>query len=424
MAALTVGLLSAVAVPARAGEPDATSPAYEVALTGSAGGLRWSGRETLTITNPGVAPLDTIWLRLWGNGRGGCHGRRHVRIGNVAGATEGPPSVSCTAVPLRLAVPLAAGAPGAVSFDVDLRVPERRGRFGREGRRMVLLSNAIPALAHLEGGQWRLDRYFPVGEAWTYPAADWTVRLDPPPGVSVAAPGVLQPDGSRRLERGRDYSFAAGRLRAVRATIAGIAVTIWAPLGTRAGRLDRALRIARRRLPRLSALFGAYGWPDLQIVITRDIGIAMEHTGLIMTPPVDFVATHELAHEWWYALVGDDQARDPWLDEAFASYAEEAAGAQRRPWCRRPGGFTRLVTRGTAFWRARHYDGYGIIYAEGACLLDVLRKRIGVAGFDAALRGYAEANRYGWSTGAKFRAAMDAASPVPLDDLWRRYRVS
>src|SRR3954471_2529743 len=31
---------------------------------------------------------------------------------------------------------------------------------------------------------------------------------------------------------------------------------------------------------------------------------------------------HEIGHQWFYALVGDDQARDPWLDEGLASWAE------------------------------------------------------------------------------------------------------
>ena len=230
-----------------------------------------------------------------------------------------------------------------------------------------------------------------------------------------------QPDGSRRLERGRDYSFAAGRLRSIGAVIGGVDVRVWGVRGDRGARLGRILRLARKRLPRLAALFGPYGWPDLQIVSTQDA--FMEHTGLIMTAPRDFIVTHELAHEWWYALIGNDQAQAPWLDEAFASYAEEAAGAQRGPWCRRPGRRTRIVTRGTDYFRERRYRGYELIYFEGACLLDVLRKRIGGARFDAALRAYADANRYGWSTAAEFRAAMDAASPVSLGDLWRRYGV-
>ena len=413
--------LAAGAPPASAGEPDPTAPAYAVALAGSERGMRWTGRETITVTNPGAAPLERMWVRLWGNGGWGCRGKRHVRIANVAGATAEDPRVFCSAVPLRLAVPLAPGERGSVSFDVEIRVPDAPGRFGRRGR-MALLSNAIPALAHLEGGRWRLDRPFPIGEAWTYPAADWSVRLDPPPGVAVAAPGVLQPDGSRRLERGRDYSFAAGPLRSRRASVAGVAVTVWGPRATPRRQLDRVLRITRRRLPRLAELYGPYGWPDLQVVVTPDA--AMEHTALIMTPPVDFVVTHELAHEWWYALVGNDQAAAPWLDESFASYAEEDTGVQRRPWCRRARPGARFLTRGTAYFRARGFGGYGLVYSEGACLLDLLRKRIGREAFRAALRDYALANRYGWSTAAEFRAAMDAVSPVPLDDLWRRYRVS
>lgn len=417
-ALLLAGLLAA---PAHAGEPDATAPAYHLALTGADHGFRWTGRETLTVTNPGTAPLTRIWIRLWGNGETGCHGHRPVTIARISGAIAGRAAVRCTAVPLDLSVPLAPGARGSVGFDLAIRVPPRPGRFGRRGR-LALLSNAIPALAHLERGRWRLDRYFGAGEAWTYPAADWSVRLDPPRGTQVAAPGVLGPDGVRRLAHGRDYSFAAGRLRSQSATVDGVRVTVWGVRGPKPAGLERVVRIARSRLPKLAARFGPFGWPDLQIVINRDA--AMEHTGLIMTPPQDFVVTHELAHEWWYALISGDQARAPWLDESFASYAEEAAGSQRRPWCTRPRPGASLVTRPIAYFRGGKLAAYGYVYSEGACLLDLLRKRMGAARFDAALRGYALAHRYGWSTAAAFRAAMDAASPVPLADLWRRYRVA
>src|SRR5215207_4198481 len=370
---LAIAAALIAAAPAAGGEPDATAPAYDVALDGSKRGFRWTGRETIGFTNPGKAPLEVVWIRLWGNGPRGCRGERAVRMANVAGAAPGAPAVACTAIPLRLAAPLPPGARGSVAFDVEIRVPPVPDRFGH-GRRVALLSNALPALAHLERGEWRLDRYFGSGEAWTYPAADWTVRLDPPPGISVAAPGVVGPDGARRLQRGRDYSFAVGRMRALRGAIDGVAVSVW---GGRRAQRERVMRIARRRLPRLARLYGPYGWPDLQIVVTPHA--AMEHTGLIMSPPVDFVVTHELAHEWWYALISDDQARAPWLDEAFASYAEEATGAQPYPWCRRPGGDARFVTRGVDFFRGRSQLLYGAIYSEGACLLDVLRKRMGRA---------------------------------------------
>lgn len=34
------------------------------------------------------------------------------------------------------------------------------------------------------------------------------------------------------------------------------------------------------------------------------------------------ITPHEVGHMWFYSLVGNDQARDLWLDEGLATYAE------------------------------------------------------------------------------------------------------
>lgn len=404
---------------AAAGEPDALAPAYDVDLQGSENGFRWRGQVTLTVTNPDIAPLQRVWVRTWGNGRGGCSARA-VTITAVSGAVAGAATMDCTAVPLDLALPVPPGARGAVEMDVDIRVPNIADRFGRGAPRMALLSNALPVLAHREDRRWRLDEFFGGGEAWTYPAADWRVRLTPPAGVQVAAPGVLQADGTRTLSRGRDYSWAAGRMRSLRGTVDGVAVTVWAPRSAPRSDLAQGLRLVRRRLPTLARLFGDYGWPDLQVVLTDAAG--MEHTALVMTSLEDFVLTHELAHEWWFALIGDDQAKDPWLDEGFSTWAE--AVARGRPVrCPRVPGLARLTTRGVDFFRNRQFD-YGFVYAGGACLLQRLEQRMGRPRFRAALRAYAVAHRYGWSTPEAFVAAMDAAAGGrPLGDIWRAFRL-
>jgi hypothetical protein len=354
-------------------------------------------------------------VRLWGNGVGGCGAPSAIQIAAVQGARAGAPGVDCTAVPLDLAAPVAPGARGRVSFDVTMRVPRWRDRFGRGGRGLALLSNAVPALAVREGGAWRLEPYFPFGEAWVYPTADWTVSLRAPRGV--AAPGVRSAGGVRHLARGRDYSFAAGRgLRRARTTIEGVHVSVWGARTTRTAQLHAAVRRTRSNLMHLNELFGPYGWPDLQVVLTRVGG--MEHTALIMSPPENFVLAHELAHMWWYALIGSDQARAPWLDEGFASWSEgDLAGSV--PDCSEPDADSRLLTRGVDYW-AKHPRRSGDVYVEGACLLSLLERRLGSARFRTALRAYALAHRYGWHTAASFQAAMDAAAGESgaLDDLW------
>ena len=64
--AIALAALAVYAAPAAAGEPDATAPAYDVALRGSDRGRHWSGRETIAFTNP-VKPFcwtfsSLVWV--------------------------------------------------------------------------------------------------------------------------------------------------------------------------------------------------------------------------------------------------------------------------------------------------------------------------------------------------------------------------
>ena len=390
---------------------------------------------SLSVANPDARPAHAHLDPPVGQRAARMPAPAPCRVTAVSGATAGAPTVRCTAVPLDLAPPLAPGARGAVELDVDIRAPDDFDRFGKGGHRLALFSNALPALAHREGGRWRLDRYFASGETWTYPAADYVVRLTPARGRGRGgARRPRRPADSAALSRGRDYSWAAGtRLRRLRGRVAGVDVTVWAsrrrprvPLGFRGplrpvgAQMRYALQRVRTRLPQLERRYGAYGWPDLQVVLTDAAG--MEHTGLIMTPPDDYVISHELAHEWWFALIGDDQAAAPWLDEGFATYAEWRVRGTAFP-CGRLGRFGRHMSRSVDFFRSR-LANYGSVYWGGGCLLVRLERRLGSAAFRRALREYAVGLRYGWSTAEKFMAAMDAAAaPRRLDDLWRAYRL-
>ena len=44
--------------------------------------------------------------------------------------------------------------------------------------------------------------------------------------------------------------------------------------------------------------------------------------------PSRLVLVHEVAHQWFYGMVGNSQFRDPWLDEAFATWAEAVVDEQ------------------------------------------------------------------------------------------------
>ena len=274
---LTASLLVLLGPPVAGRRPEAFAPAYAVALRGADDGFDWTGRETISLTNPGAAPLDRVCPAVGQRRPGGCRGPRAVRIADV-GARAGAPPRRLHGGPAPALS--AAGARRARQRRVRRRDPGPAppGPLRPRRRKLALLSNAIPALAPLEGGMWRLDRYFPLGEAWTYPAADWTCAARRAPGVASRRAGRAAGRRQPPARTGRDYSFAAGRLRAFRATVDGVARDRLGRRDTHGLPAPARCRIARRRLPRL---VGAVRPLRLARPAVRrhTTATAMEHTG-------------------------------------------------------------------------------------------------------------------------------------------------
>ncbi len=66
--------------------------------------------------------------------------------------------------------------------------------------------------------------------------------------------------------------------------------------------------------------FGPYPWPTFTFAITPQLGGGIEYPGHVMQGQNTLgVTSHEVGHQWFYGLVGNNQGRDPWLDEGLAS---------------------------------------------------------------------------------------------------------
>ena len=85
----------------------------------------------------------------------------------------------------------------------------------------------------------------------------------------------------------------------------------------------------------------------------------MEHTGLIMTPPAGWVVTHELAHEWWYALVSERPGAGALARRGVRHLRRGGGGLAAAALVPPAGAGARLVTRGTAYFRGRRAAATG-----------------------------------------------------------------
>lgn len=144
--------------------------------------------------------------------------------------------------------------------------------------------------------------------------------------------------------------------------------------------------------------YAPYPWRTFTVVITADsLSLGFEYPTLVFLSSdlPGFVAAHETAHQWFYSLVGNDQARDPWLDEALAEWAtarfgDSVAGEATTPI---PAEVVDRLGESMSFWgmlpfRPFVWDG---IYMQGVKALASFGDDERV---DCALRAYVHANAY------------------------------
>ncbi|MER6298741.1 M1 family metallopeptidase [Kitasatospora sp. NPDC001539] len=432
-ALLAVLLTVAAAPPGHDGaDPPRTpgAPAYTVELRSDATGAHWRGRERIAFSNASAEPLREVYLRLWGNAHGGC-AAPPVRVSGL----DGPYSVGCTALRVALPRPLPQGASGSVAFDLAVDVPDRVDRFGRDGA-FSFLGNALPVLAVHDGEGWHLDPYSDLGESFYALASDFAVTLDhpadllvPATGTAVDAPGepgrTLTRATARRVRR---FAWAAGPFRRMTGRSAdGVRIAVYAAAGIRAEDARAMLDLSLRTVDAHSRSYGAYPYGELALVLDDafDFG-GMEYPAFVLDRIRPSAVIHELAHQWWYGIVGDDQYRAPWLDESFAEYAMDLALGDFGEGCTAATPWRSAeerLTNAMSYWDA-HPDRYeAVVYDRGSCALHELRRLIGAGTMAALLHDYAGAHWFGVSTTADFKAAAQAATSVDLSAFWHEHRL-
>ena len=412
------------------------SPTYTIALTSDSTGRHWSGTEQVEFHNPSSVTLDTVWLRLWSNGVRGCS-YAGIQVTQVSGGKAGSLSKQCTALPVTLDQPLGPGGSATISMHVAISVPSKNDRFGYHSG-LAMLGTVLPTLAIHDGDGWHLDPFVDLGESFYSVVGEYRVSLTVPRALSTPTTGALtdsrdNSDGTQTrtysASHVRDFEWAAGHLSSVQGTDSdGVRVRVsYNPSTYSASAARGALAKAIRAMNEFTHDFGAYPYPELDVVLSPLPYHGMEYPTFVLSDTRQISIGHEIAHQWWYGIVGDDQFSSPWLDESFAAWSEAL------PWkpytCTTPHAWPSSATRLTnsmAFWGS-HPKQYWVIYDQGTCALGAIAHELGMNRFIGVLRDYAAANRFGIATTADFKAAIEkAAKDVPGWDIaqfWRTWRI-
>lgn len=241
---------------------------------------------------------------------------------------------------IPLSVPLKAGESREIEIRFTAYVPELASRYGySEG--VYNLANFYPVLAVYENGGWTADEYFLWGECFYSVVSDYDVTISVPADYTVISSGLSnksETSGGRSIWRItasdiRDFALTAGAGFDVISDYAdGITVNSYYTDGDKL-RGEISLEAGIAAVEVFNDTFGKYPYPELDIVATPLDAGGMEYPTLVMISDeldadpdkggyLSITVAHEVAHQWFYGLIGDDQYNEAWLDESFASYSE------------------------------------------------------------------------------------------------------
>jgi hypothetical protein len=396
-----------------------------------------------------------------------------IAVDGSDGAAVFPLAPDSTVMGVPLPQPLPPGGTVMVDMDWDARPSKLPRRQGRRGRHFDF-AQWYPRIAVFDHAGWQVQPLLPQGEFFgEFGAYDVTLELaadqvigatgvpvsgDPGWAAAAAVPGTApelrrdfyEPRARRSLgllgdaatagnrqvrwraddvhhfawSTSPDYVYEGGRFRDIAIHVLyRPGDTDWAD-GVVVGRTAAALEFFHE-------VFGAYPWPQLTN-LHRIEGGGTEFPMLIMngSPSVGLIL-HEVGHNYVHGILANNEWREGWLDEGFASYltnwAHELAG---RPvdW-ERDLQLIRQYDRlglsqpiGLAAAEFRDPRTYGAMtYIRASLVFRMLHWLMGDDAFRAALRTYYAENMLRHVRETDLRRAVNAAHGEPLDwffDQW------
>lgn len=369
---------------------------------------------------------------------------------------EGVPSLFGAETVLRVPLPRPAQPGETTQVEMTYRVfipplastdwPPIGTTGWREG--LTQAGEWYPALVpYIDGTGWHTWEYRPVGDPTVYPLMNYQLDLTTDEGVAIAGGGPLGRDeaGIWRFEvpAGRGIAFLASDYYEMSNGEANGTPIYSYYLADHALAGQAALEIATQSVLLFEELFGPYPYESLTVAENGFFG-GMEYSALISITDYAYVTyagqppsllhalvPHEVAHQWWYGAVGNDQANEPWLDESLAFYSELLY-------------FERYLPDSTGWWWAKRvdiYEPYGPVdatiysydyspafitsmYGQAARFMRELRSTMGDEAFFAFLRDYYATYSGQIVTAREFKLMAQRHSDEDLAPLFRAYFAS
>jgi hypothetical protein len=420
---------------------------------------RLEGQEIVRYTNQENTALDAVYFQLFPNMTGGKSSVSSVKVDGQA--VQPIVESGNTTVCVPLSTPLQPGEQVVIQMNFELGVPTQLG--GNYGlfaylENILVLDGFYPAIPVYDERGWHAGPLPPNADTTFQDVSFYVVRVAAPASLVLVASGS-QVEATQQGDQ-QVVTFAAGPARdfymaaspdfvVTSQTVGNTNINSYALKGQTDG-AEAALETAIQAIESYNTRFGPYPYTEYDIVSTPMQGATgVEYPGVAAinylaydlsstisgTPaPVILESTvaHEVGHQWFYNVVGNDQINEPWLDEAITQYVtglyyldrygQQGMDGYAESWQSRWSRVDQqLIPIGLP---AGSYQGkeYGaIVYGRGPLFVQALAEQMGQSTFDKFLKDYYLANLWGISSGAAFKQLAEESCQCDLTPIFNEW---
>jgi hypothetical protein len=426
------------------------SPQYDIRAELDYGWKKLTAQQQVTIYQPSDQTLDEIVLVVQPNWYPGTFQLDEINW------REGSPISDYVLDGILLRIPLSESwQPGtqkelSMGFTLNLPTLDRGEEFGPNPfgytTRQINLTDWHPFVPPFVDGEWLVHNPWFYGEHLVYPVADYQVEIrlvNAPDGTVMAANALDQGQGDThiyQLDQARNFVLSVSpEYHVFQEEVEGVTLLGYSfPFDIAIG--EAAFQATVEAFKLYSQLFGPYPHESLSMV-QADFLHGMEYDGLYFLSKAFFntydgtpasylvaIAVHETAHQWWFGLVANDQAMEPWLDEALCTFAERLY-------------YENLYPESLKWWldyRVNFYEPQGwvdmtiydsggyrpyrdAVYLNGMNFLTELRDLVGTETFTLFLQDYLDRNAKDLATAPEFFDILREYSDADWTNLKMEY---
>lgn len=220
-----------------------------------------------------------------------------------------------------------------IEIEAMIKLPNINHRFGY-GNNTINIANSYPIIAKINNGEWVLNGYHSNGDPFYSDISNYEVDLTAPTNLILATTGEVvktqESNGEKiyriKAEGVRDFAFVLSEdFKVVSKSVDGVDVNYYYFDDEN---FEKNLETSVKSLSLFNELFGEYPYKVLNVVQANFVHGGMEYPNLVyisdeVENELDYtnVIIHEIAHQWWYGVVGNNEYTEAWLDEGLTEYS-------------------------------------------------------------------------------------------------------